>query len=160
MMNTKINKIQILIGFLTLFIGLLIYILDRHFIPILSIPVEIELFNKPVKLLSTILGFVPSLIHTFSFSLITAGLIGGGKKVYFFTCLGWTSINLFFEIFQTPALSSWFHKSFGVFSEKSIIVRYLDFYFYNGIFDILDIISIFIGGFLALFILINSNQTN
>ncbi|MBQ0736167.1 hypothetical protein [Aquimarina celericrescens] len=70
-----VNKYQVLIGFLLLISGALIYIIDRPAGQTTWFPYRYSISNSKLELFGTIGDNLPSFIHVVSFSLLTAGII-------------------------------------------------------------------------------------
>jgi hypothetical protein len=77
-------------------------------------------------------GWFPSFFHVLGFSLATWGLLG--CRHILFACTSWCVINVYFEFSQLTTHSSWILSSY---------IRY------SGVFDPMDIIGCFAGGFTA-----------
>ncbi|MFC1613436.1 hypothetical protein ACFL23_03845 [Patescibacteria group bacterium] len=151
----KTNILQILIGIGSLFIGILVYLIDRspnsaYFV--YNCRVNISLYNIFPNIFGFIGNNLPSFIHVFSFILITGGLISYNNKRYFIISLFWLIINFAFELGQ----------KFNLFSSKIIPCwfEYIPFlenaknYFLKGTFDIFDLLAIVIGSLLAYILLL------
>ena len=154
-----INKIQILIGGIALFIGSLVYIIDRpadYTYFVYSGSTSISLY----KILPNSFGFIgnnlPAFVHIFSFILITAGVLSCQKRGCFITCLSWLLLDFAFELgqkFKTVPLKiipDWFS---GIpFLERAKM------YFLRETFDVLDLVAIALGTVAAYFFLLNTNK--
>lgn len=149
MMNNKINYYQTFIGTIVLLVGLFIYVFDRHFIPLFPIPNVIKLVEGTPQLFGSFSNFLPSFIHVFSFSLITASIIGCGKMSYLYVCMFWGMVNLLLELGQAPWIYEWIQPMISPWNDKNLIILYLDSYLKNGVFDILDVLSILFGALMA-----------
>ena len=144
------NKKQIIIGLAVLFIGALIYLIDRppdHTYFIYSSPINISLSNIIPNLFGFVGGSLPEFIHVFSFILITAGLIFCNKRGYLIICLSWFLVDSAFELGQTfnnlalKIIPDWF---VGIpFLENT------ENYFLQGTFDFLDLAAIALGAVIA-----------
>jgi hypothetical protein len=98
-----INKTQILIGGIALLTGLLVYLIDRppgstYFV--CAISSSLSLYNILPNLFGPTGKILPSLVHVFSFALITAGLLACQKKGCLTVCSAWFVINGAFEMGQ------------------------------------------------------------
>ena len=77
------NRCQILIGLGTLLIGSFVYLFDRtpyYIYFIVRLGIDADLYNKLPNLFGQIGFSLPSFIHSFSFILITAGIISSKKQ--------------------------------------------------------------------------------
>ena len=156
----SMNKKQIIIGLVALFIGSLIYLIDRspdHTYLVYSSPINISLSNVIPNLFGSIGNSLPEFIHVFSFILITAGLIFCNKRGYLIICLAWFLVDSAFEVGQkfttwsTSIIPDWFT---GIpFLENT------ENYFLKGTFDFLDLAAIAFGAVIAYFVLLITNKT-
>jgi hypothetical protein len=155
--SISINWRQILIGFITLIFGILIYLTAR--------PPDSAYFLKLFginfyKFIPNIFGKanynLPSFFHVFSFILITAGLIATNRKGFIAVCLGWFFIDFLFELGQLynsfiPSLiPDWFD---GVF-----ILENTQNYFIQGTFDFYDLFALANGSLIAYFVLMGTKR--
>jgi hypothetical protein len=149
-----INIRQILIGLTVLLLGTLIYLTDRpseHTYFIYKSFLNKSLHNTLPNLFGFIGYSLPSLIHVFSFILITAGFLCCQKKGCIIICACWFFTGAFFELGQKfKTLSSkmvpdWFSGIPLLENTKN--------YFVLGTFDINDLTAIALGTILAYFAL-------
>ena len=151
----KINKTQILIGGVALFIGLLVYLVDRppeetYFI----YSIGISLYSTFPKLFGPFGNSSPAFIHAFSFILITAGLLSCRKKGYLIICLSWFLLECTFELGQkfdmwsSCLVPDWFTGIPFFENSKS--------YFLQGTFDFFDMAAITLGTIAAYFVLLGT----
>jgi hypothetical protein len=158
--NHSINKVQIFIGLLCLFLGFATYIFVRP--PELTYFVSKYLFyiDRPTaipNLLRVIGNYFPDFIHPFAFILITSGLIASdNRKSQFLICLCWFLLESVFELGQCfkesylRIIPSWFDNVPFLENTKN--------YIFYGTFDVLDIISILTGTVTAFFVLLVTSQ--
>ena len=154
MHSTKVNRLQILIGIASLLVGLLVYLIGRppdtaYFLA--GWAKDISLYNKIPNMFGPISNTLPAFAHVFSFSLITAGILGSRKRGYLFICLFWLLIDGAFEMGQRYSsiplkfIPSWFD---GIpFLENT------GNFFHFGTFDYLDLIAFVLGTIFAYIIL-------
>ena len=137
---------------MALTMGLLVYVLDRpmnsnYFLAQL----QISLYNHDSHF-----GFIgyhlPTFIHTFSFCLITAGILGCQKQCYSIIAVCWFLFDILFELLQkydttiVTLIPDWFETIPVLENTKN--------YFINGTFDIFDVLSIAIGAIFAVLTLL------
>jgi hypothetical protein len=92
-MNRAINKTQIFAGIGLLFAGTFYYYFFRN--------ADQTYFIQLFGLILQKLGYsLPTFIHVFAFSLLTAGLMANSQKGYAAACLFWFGINVLFEFGQ------------------------------------------------------------
>ncbi|MBW2311114.1 MAG: hypothetical protein JRF35_08580 [Deltaproteobacteria bacterium] len=154
-----INGLQLLIGLGGLFLGTLVYLIDRppeatyfmHFSR-----VKVSLYGILPNVFGVIGNSLPDFLHVFSFILLTAGLLSWGKRGSLVICLGWLFIDFIFELFQKfnalplRIIPEWFR---GIpFLENT------QNYFRHGTFDLLDLIAISLGTVTAYFVVLGTNK--
>jgi len=149
------NKKQIIIGLVALFIGSLIYLIDRppdqtYFVYISKI--NISLFNTFPNLFGVLGNSLPDFLHVFSFILITAGLFSCKKRGYVIICLSWFLVDGAFELCQKfnklplKIIPDWFEGIPFLENTKN--------YFQKGTFDMVDLVAIAFGTAVAYFVMI------
>ena len=155
----RLNKTQILIGAIGLFIGLLVYLIDRppdqtYFV--YSSPINISLFNIIPNLFGLIGNSLPAFIHVFSFILITAGLIFCNKKGYLIICLFWFLVDGTFEVGQK--FNTWSSSITPDWFTDIPFLENIKNYFLHGSFDFIDLAAIAFGTVIAYFVLLTTNK--
>jgi len=152
--SRSINKTQMIIGFLGLLMGSVIYLIDRppdqtYFIS--KSPLNITLFDSIPNLFGSIGYSLPAFLHLFSFILITAGLIFWNKRAYLIICVFWFILDSAFEVGQefhdatSQIIPDWFA---GIpFLENT------ETYFLHGTFDVIDLAAIAFGTMVAYFVI-------
>ena len=147
----EINLRQILIGLSVLFIGLLIYLVDRPpgqtYLVYATKLCLLSLYDKLPDFFGPIGKNLPAFIHVFSFSLITAGLLSCRKKGCAVICLTWLLVDTFFEIGQGIDRASFFETP-GFFIGVPFLENFGN-YFRLGTFDYLDLVFIVCGSLSA-----------
>ncbi len=134
------------LGILTLFIGALVYITDRPAESVMLInnyTPDLSMYNKIPAVFGIIGNNLPGFIHTFSFSMITAGAFGKNKTDYRAICLFWFTINTLCELGQR----------FSQIAIKLSPIESMHRFFLNGTFDIFDIAAFALGGIAAYLLL-------
>jgi len=151
-----INKKQIFIGIIPLFIGLLIYFVDRppeDTYLVYKISKGVNLYHLIPGMFGPIGAVLPAFIHVFSFSLITAGLLGSRKRGCIAICSSWLALDLAFEFGQKfDSLATTLIPDFSEipFLEASKA------YFISGTFDYYDLAAIVLGAIAACLIMFNT----
>jgi hypothetical protein len=131
---------------------MLVYLIDRPMNSIYFLAqLQISFYNH-----NSYFGFIgdhlPTFIHTFSFCLITVGILGCQKSGYLIIAIGWFLFNTLFELLQkydtaiVILIPNWFETIPVLENTKN--------YFINGTFDIFDVLSIAIGAILAVLVLL------
>lgn len=152
------NRLQLLLGTIGLFVGTMLYLIDRppdktYFVYNNN---SLSLYNTIPSPFSFIGNNFPTFIHVFSFILITAGFIPCHKRGYFIVCLFWFFVNSSFELGQ----------KFKIISLKIIpdcftgipFLENTENYFRLGTFDFIDLASITFGTVAAYFVLLATSK--
>lgn len=157
-MGTKsLNFTQITIGGLALFVGLLVYLVDRspaqvYFLSKLKVSLSLS------HLLPNFLGYVgkilPAFLHAFAFILITGGLLARGKRGALLVSLGWFLVDSLFEVGQrfggrvAELIPGWFDRLWLLEATRS--------YFLVGTYDPLDMVAIATASIIAYIVLLRT----
>lgn len=146
MKSGSTNRTQILIGVIALFVGSLVYLVDRapdstYFV--YSISNRISLHNILPSLFGPIGQNLPSFIHVLSFSMITAGLLSCKKRGCLIVCVAWLLTDCVFELGQK--FNGWFSKIIPDFSSGIPILENVRSFFFLGAFDAYDLVAMLIG---------------
>ena len=157
--DSRINRVQILIGVAGLLVGLLIYLVDRrpdqtYFV--YSSPINITLSNTIPNLFGLIGNSLPALIHVFSFILITAALISCQKRGYLIICLSWFIVDCAFELGQK--FDTWSSRIIPDWFAGIPFLENTENYFSRGTFDILDLSAIAFGTVIAYFVILTTTK--
>jgi len=138
------NWAQVAVAVFVLFVGTLVYVLDR--------PGESVLFFSTVNisgLLPSLFGRIgeslPTFSHAFAFSLLTAAWLGEGERIGFSACLTWFGVDTACEVGQHPQISERLVQFIPGWFERLPILKQTDVYFLSGTFDVGDLISIALG---------------
>jgi hypothetical protein len=158
-MEERVNTRQLFIGFFILVLGVLFYYFFRsaeytYFLKFLGNKNNLKDFLPP--LFVTLGNSLPTFIHVFAFSLMTAGLVDSQKKSYLIVCLSWFVIDVFFELGQCfanniiPIIPGWFSDIIFLENTKD--------FFLHGKFDFIDLLSIALGSIAAYTLLIKTSD--
>jgi hypothetical protein len=155
----SINKIQILIGVIGLLFGSLVYLIDRppdqtYFV--YSSNINISLYNTFPNVFGIIGNNLPTFIHVFSFTLITAGLISSRKRGCVIICMSWFLVDCVFELGQK--FNSWTSKLIPEWFTGIPFLENAENYFLQGTFDFTDLASIALGTIMAYVVLLATNK--
>lgn len=146
----RVNKLQLLIGAGALFLGALVYVIDRapdetYFV--YSTGVNISLHNIFPNVFGPIGHCLPAFVHVFAFALITAAVISCGKRGLLISCLSWFLVDAAFEFGQK--YSAWTVNHIpGSFGDIPILENTKAF-FLRGTFDVYDLVATAIGALTA-----------
>ena len=137
----------VVLGLLVLAVGVLPYLTDRSASRTLLIPAVQGLAS--LHLFGTMGGWLPSLAHTFCFSLFTAAALGPVAGPRHGACAAWSFINVAFEFGQHAQLKA--HLADAVQGGWGSMpwARPLAQYFLRGTFDIADVAAAVAGAIAA-----------
>lgn len=153
-MKQRYELTSFLIGISGLFSGLLFYGFFRspeheYFLRFLPFGTGGTLTLPPF--FSALGNHLPSFLHVFSFSLLTAALFPPTRKAILLSCSFWTAVNLLFEIGQYSGTAAarfvpdWFQ---GIpFLENTAA------FFRRGVFDVADMAAMAVAGIIAYMVL-------
>jgi hypothetical protein len=127
-------------------LGTLVYVVDRVPGHALLIP-HVGAFTG-ATLFGTVGAWLPSLVHPFSFALLTAAALPAGSPWRYGGCVGWGLANVAFELGQHPALKGWWRDSF-----EGRVASPLGRYFIHGSFDVRDLVAAVAGALAAAVVL-------
>jgi hypothetical protein len=146
------NRLRISIGLSFLFVGALVYLIDRppcqtYFISKL----HFSLHNRLPELFGSLGQYLPSFVHVFSFILISAAVLSVQGMGSVALCLFWLFIDGAFEICQK--FNSWMPAMIPNWFAKVPILENTEKFFRCGTFDNLDLLALIFGAFAAFFVL-------
>lgn len=162
--DTDYNKVgrqwlRFILGILALFIGSLVYLLDRPADSVLLISKSISLFDNHALLFGAIGQHLPTFSHPFAFILITAALMNSVKQsAYFSICFIWLVIDSVFEIAQNETINQYLATYIPPLFTDLPLMSHLQNYFINGHYDPFDLLSILAGVIAAYIVLLTTEK--
>ncbi len=139
-----------MIGFIVLAGGVIFYMLFRNPPYFLSL---VNIHTVPLDHIAwgAVGSSLPSFVHAFSFSLITASLIKDSRLGYASVCIFWLTIDCIFELGQK-------YPPFGQGAGPSFFasIPFLEntgSFFLSGTFDVLDMLSTAAATLVAFYVL-------
>jgi len=144
------NRKQIIIGLIALFVGLIVYLVDRppdqtYFI--YKIDSAISLHHFLPCLFGPLGKILPAFVHVFSFALLTAGILACHKRGCIVACLVWLSVDVAFELGQKFGM--WSSNLVPSWFEGIPLLDNTVNYFTSGTFDFMDLAAIVVGSLVA-----------
>ena len=139
------------LGCLALGVGVLVYLTDRDPSRAALIPAVTALSQS--HLFGAVGLWLPSFVHPFAFSLLTAGLQRPGGPPAYGACAMWWSINVGFELAQSPLLSTTLASGLRRSMWPAWLVDDLSNYAAHGTFDVADLIAATAGALAAAMVL-------
>lgn len=144
------NRKQILVGLIALFVGLTVYLVDRppeqtYFI--YKIDSAISLHYVLPTLFGPLGKILPAFVHVFSFALLTAGILACNKRGCVIACIVWLSVDVAFELGQKFGV--WTSNLVPRWFEGIPLLENTGNYFMSGTFDFIDLTAIAAGSLVA-----------
>jgi len=140
-----------------MFLGVALYAFART-APVWGLPLE---FHAPYleDWVGRVGGCAPTFIHVAAMSLITAGVLGGTRRVAWAAALAWISTDIVFELGQHELLRVHLIGSVPEWLERVWLFHGTRTYFLNGTFDVADIAAAMLGGITALVLMLRKSST-
>ncbi len=139
--------VLVAIGSLGLSVGLLVYMTDRDAAHAMLFPTIAALETGPVF---GVLGpWLPSLVHTFAFSLFTVAALPARCAWRYGACAAWCALNVAFEMAQHPQISARLAQALEDGFGPTSLARPLANFFLRGTFDGGDIVAAIVGAIAA-----------
>ena len=128
-------------------VGVLVYAADRN-------PAQTMLFPTIAALHTGqffgVLGpWLPSFVHPFAFSLLTAAALQRSVSPAYGACAAWWAVNIAFEVGQHPQISGGLTDSLQRAFGHTWLTRALSNYFVRGSFDVGDVLAVTAGALAA-----------
>jgi hypothetical protein len=141
-----INTTRILVGTGALFVGLLLYLIDRppdqtYFL--FRLGLTSSLYDMVPPLFGLFGGNLPAFLHIFAFILITGGILACGKKGSLVVAVCWLATDAAFELGQK--FPAWAERLVPRWFDSVPILETTRNYFRFGTFDSLDMVAVAIG---------------
>ena len=143
---------QVGIGVALLSIGILVYVVDRNVIPFFAISTS-DIVSINWSLTGRYSDWVPSFCHSAGICLLSAGILGCGRRVSLTICATWAVVHSILELSQMDELASSIFGGVTLAGDNGIAYRYLEAYSKNGVFDVSDLLAATTGSALAYLVL-------
>ena len=127
-----------------------VYLVDRPAQQVYFISNDISLFQSG-RLIFGVLGQnLPSFIHVFAFSILTAGIMNcQSRRCGLMICLTWAIINVAFEIGQTSDVSFILINAIPSWFAGLPVLEHSRSFFVYGTFDVFDLLLAVAGAAIA-----------
>jgi hypothetical protein len=136
-----------ILGSVALAIGVLVYLADRDPARAMLIPAWPRLTGN--ALFGAVGHWLPSFVHPFAFSLLTAMALGPAARPRYGICAAWCAVNVAFEFGQLPQVSAWLAAALHASFLPEPTTRPLAAYFLHGTFDPADLAAVLLGSLAA-----------
>ena len=150
------STIKLLLAFLVLSLGLLIYLFDRPTNTIIFLQWLPFHINSDFSF-GTLGDSLPSFAHTYAFIVISSVFISMRIRSI---VIAWLLLEIFFEIIQLDVVSIYLTNTAIFNHTDSALINAIKMYCINGTFDWLDIIAICMGTLLAYITIQKGNLKN
>jgi len=135
------------LGGLLLSIGFCVYLADRDPGHAMLLPPWPRLGGGA---LFGVLGqWLPSFVHPFAFSLLTAAALAPRPKPRYGACAAWCAVNAAFEFGQLTQIAAWIDAVLHTSHLPPALTRPLADYFLRGRFDVGDLAALALGSLAA-----------
>jgi hypothetical protein len=139
---------QVGLGLAVLGLGVLVYIIDRP--PgLTALPESLTLFQPTVTFFGALGQSLPAFAHVFAFSLLTAALLGGGRRTAMTICTSWFLVDAAFELGQHPTIATKLASLTPSWFEAIPILHRTNDFFLSGTFDAFDLLAMALGALAA-----------
>jgi hypothetical protein len=132
---------------LVLLLGVVVYLTDRDPVRVLLMPAAAAIGGGPW--FGPIGQWLPSFVHPFAFSLLTAATLPARSVWQYGACAVWGAVNVAFEIGQHPQVSARLAEGLQAGFGDTMLTRALANYFLRGTFDVGDIAAAVLGALAA-----------
>ena len=147
------DVIRIALGISGLGLGTMIYLLDRPAELVYFMPDNHTFFTGYMTVFGGLGQHLPTFLHPFSFSLITAGILACRSTLCTALIgLSWFVIDLVFELGQAASASATLIEYIPAWFDQIIVLENTANYLHYGTYDPKDVISIAIGSLVAFLI--------
>ncbi|MCU0938158.1 MAG: hypothetical protein MUC86_03255 [Burkholderiaceae bacterium] len=136
-----------LLGVLTLAVGLLVYLSDRPAGHAALLPAAAIVTGAP--LFGALGGCLPSFVHPFAFSLLTAAALPVGASPAYGACIAWWLVNVAFEITQSQGMAAGIASTVENALGRTSITQPLTNFLLRGTFDPADLTAATAGALAA-----------
>jgi len=147
--STKAELIWLATGLSSLILGTLVYITDRNPDTVYFLSENLSLFQTRSGTFGPFGDHLPTFLHCFALILMTAAVLGSQRISAIKVSLAWMFIDSTFEIAQAQAISKLITTYIPSWFGSTPILENTQAYLIYGKFDVIDLISIMVGGIAA-----------
>ena len=140
-----VNSREILLGFVVLLLGSLVYLFIRPAAGLPFLPDYFPQLSSSPPIASNLAQFFPAFAHTLGFGLLTAGVLATGPLGLAASVTAWALINLGFELGQHPSVSLWIVGHLTSEPGANRLMDSVRCYFQQGTWDLGDVWAILAG---------------
>lgn len=152
------NFRQVFIGTAFLLLGVAVYLFSRPAWQFAILPEFFFIQWFPSNNFGHYGDSLPSFLHVFGFSVLSAGIITISKKTYVVICSLWASINIAFELLQSDFFLTLNELTFLNSQISNSALLWIQNYSLNTVFDYYDLLAILLGAMSAYWVLTQTQQ--
>lgn len=152
------NPRQVVVGSASLFMGVTMYLFFRPAWQVRLLPDFLFSQWLPAGVLGHVGGSLPSFLHVFGLSVLSAGIIAIHRRAYILICSLWASINVLFEILQAELFIAPHELNLTGEHTSHTVLHWLQQYSFNAVFDYYDLLAILLGALSAYWVLTQTQQ--
>ncbi len=145
--RTALTEIALALAVFT--VGVAIYMLDRPAGSAYLLPPAVSLAAGGFLWFGNVGLWLPSFVHVFVFSLLTAALLPATRNAAVASCLAWWAIDSLFEVGQHPAFASSLATVVSPWLDGLPVIGNAPQYFVLGTFDPADLVAAALGALAA-----------
>jgi DNA-binding beta-propeller fold protein YncE len=145
LMLKKPSVLYVIIAAVALFVGLLVYLLDRQPAHTYFLSHALTPAYAPYALFGVAGNYLPAFLHVYAFMLLTVAIAGSSNARLIRIGAAWFVIASLFEFGQHPAVSPLFTASLPTWFAHIPVLDNTAAYFLKGSFDLLDLLAIALG---------------
>ena len=150
------SRLPLVSASLALAVGMLVYLTDRTASSSMLVP-DIGAHAR-LHAFGTLGQWLPSFVHAFAFSLLTAAALHPRAGPAYPVCVIWGALNVLFEIGQYPLVSARLADTLRDCERWLPFARSLSNYFVRGTFDPGDVVAAILGATAAAVVLLLSHH--
>jgi len=157
-MRKRPSVLYVALAVAALFLGLLVYWLDRRPEHVYFLSHGFALAPQQHSLFGVVGNSLPTFLHVYAFILLTAAVAGSSKARLIRICAAWFVIATLFEFAQLRAVAPIIAAAVPAWFARVPVLDNTAAYFLNGTFDVLDLLSIALGTVAAYFTIAITNK--
>jgi hypothetical protein len=148
-MPGKVEAYQLAAALSALLLGLLVYLFERPAESVYLFSIFSYSSTQHYDLFGIIGQWLPSIVHTYAFTLLTVIAVGNGRRIILTSSIFWVGIGWLFEWGQHPTVSAQLVKHIPEWFSGIPLLENSANYFQYGTFDPVDLLASLAGALAA-----------